>query len=109
MALFGAATTAATAGATIGDLKNDVAVASPPDDTVTDLVFSPTADILAVSSWDKKVRIYQIAGNGASEGKHIYEHDDAVFNVDFSKVRTVLGPSRAGYLPNEIGRPFPLT
>ncbi|KAI1737505.1 Poly(A)+ RNA export protein [Xylaria scruposa] len=85
MALFGAAATPSTAGSTIGDLKNDVAVASPPDDTVTDLTFSPTADILAVSSWDKKVRIYQIAGNGASEGKHIYEHDDAVFNVDFSK------------------------
>ncbi|TRX93363.1 hypothetical protein FHL15_005638 [Xylaria flabelliformis] len=85
MALFGAAATTSTAGSTIGDLKNDVAIASPPDDTVTDLTFSPTADILAVSSWDKKVRIYQIASNGASEGKHIYEHDDVVFNVDFSK------------------------
>ncbi|KAI1429130.1 Poly(A)+ RNA export protein [Xylaria sp. FL1777] len=82
--LFGAATTTST-GNTIGDLKNDVAVANPPEDTISDLTFSPTADILAVSSWDKKVRIYQIAGNGASEGKHIYEHDAPVLSVDFSK------------------------
>ncbi|KAI0537163.1 Poly(A)+ RNA export protein [Xylaria digitata] len=82
--LFGSTASTST-GNTIGDLKDDVAVANPPDDTVTDLTFSPTADILAVSSWDKKVRIYQIAGNGASEGKHIYEHDAPVFSVDFSK------------------------
>jgi mRNA export factor len=83
--LFGTATSSTTTN-TVGDLKNDVAVTSPPEDTTSDLVFSPTADILAVSSWDKKVRIYQIAGNGASEGKHVYEHDAPVLSVDFSKV-----------------------
>ncbi|KAJ8122525.1 hypothetical protein ONZ43_g1307 [Nemania bipapillata] len=84
--LFGTTASAAPAGTTtIGDLKNDVAISNPPEDTVSDLAFSPTADILAVSSWDNKVRIYQIASNGASEGKHIYEHDGPVMSVDFSK------------------------
>ncbi|KAI0472774.1 Poly(A)+ RNA export protein [Xylariaceae sp. FL0804] len=82
--LFGGSA-AASSGNTIGDLKNDVAISNPPEDTISDLAFSPTQDILAVASWDKKVRIYQIAGNGSSEGKHIYEHDAPVFSVDFSK------------------------
>ena len=75
-----------TTSNTIGDLKNDVPVSNPPEDTVSDLAFSPSQDILAVSSWDKKVRIYQIAPNGSSEGKHMYEHDAPVLSVDFSKV-----------------------
>ncbi|KAI1434305.1 Poly(A)+ RNA export protein [Xylaria sp. CBS 124048] len=82
--IFGSAP-AANGPATIGDLKNDVPITNPPDDTITDLSFSPVADILAVSSWDRKVRIYQIASNGSSEGKHVYEHDAPVFSVDFSK------------------------
>ncbi|KAI0394123.1 Poly(A)+ RNA export protein [Xylariaceae sp. FL0594] len=84
-ALFGTGTSTTSANATIGDLKNDVAITNPPDDTTSDLVFSPAADILAVSSWDAKVRVYQIASTGASEGKHIYSHDAPVFSVDFSK------------------------
>lgn len=89
--LFGssAAAAAASSSNTIGDLKNDVALSNPPEDTITDLAFSPTSDILAVSSWDKKVRIYQIASNGSSEGKHMYEHDAPVLSVDFSKVRNI--------------------
>lgn len=87
--IFGAAANNSTSN-TIGDLKNDVAVSNPPEDTVSDLAFSPTAEILAVSSWDKKVRIYQINSNGTSEGKHLYEHDEPVFSVDFSKDGTKL-------------------
>ncbi|KAI6084650.1 WD40 repeat-like protein [Hypoxylon rubiginosum] len=84
--LFGSSATAASATSnTIGDLKNDVALSNPPEDTISSLSFSPAADFLAVSSWDKKVRIYQIAGNGSSEGKHMYEHDAPVLDVDFSK------------------------
>ncbi|KAG4217501.1 hypothetical protein PC116_g34018 [Phytophthora cactorum] len=85
--LFGSSAATSTPSNTIGDLKNDVPVSNPPEDTVSDLAFSPTSDILAVSSWDKKVRIYQIAANGASEGKHMYEHEAPVLSVDFSKVK----------------------
>jgi WD40 repeat protein len=95
--LFGTAAST-SASNTIGDLKNDVAIANPPEDTTSDLAFSPTSDILAVSSWDSKVRIYQIAANGTSEGKHIYEHGAPVLSVDFSKVlsqTTKMSPSPA--------------
>ncbi|KAI1402493.1 WD40 repeat-like protein [Hypoxylon fuscum] len=83
--LFGNQSSAAATSNTIGDLKNDVALSNPPDDTISCLAFSSSADILAISSWDKKVRIYQIAANGSSEGKHMYEHDGPVLGVDFSK------------------------
>lgn len=83
--LFGASSSAA-ATSTVGDLKNDVPVNDPPSDTVTDLAFGTEKNLLAVSSWDKKVRIYEINGQGQSQGRHVYEHTDPVFSVDFSKV-----------------------
>ncbi|CRK47059.1 hypothetical protein BN1723_007317 [Verticillium longisporum] len=86
--LFGSASSS-SASNTVGDLKSDAALSNPPEDTVSDLAFSPatnqTNDFLAISSWDKKVRIYEVTGNGQSEGRHAYDHEGPVFNVDFSK------------------------
>ena len=87
--LFGTAASASAAN-TVGDLKNDLAVANPPEDSISDLAFNPNPadqkDFLAVSSWDKKVRIYEILSNGQAEGRHLYEHEAPVFGCDFSKV-----------------------
>lgn len=97
--LFGAAaTTSTTPNQTLGDLSKDIALSNPPEDSVSDLAFSPAqgnTDFLAVSSWDKKVRIYEIAGNGQSEGRHVYEHGGPVFNVDFSKDGTKIASGGA--------------
>ncbi|KXJ87609.1 WD40-repeat-containing domain protein [Microdochium bolleyi] len=82
--LFGSSSSAA-ATSTVGDLKNDVPVNDPPSDTVTDLAFGTEKNLLAISSWDKKVRIYEINGQGQSQGRHVYEHTEPVFSVDFSK------------------------
>lgn len=82
----GAAAPAASTSNTQGDLSRDVEVSQPPEDTVTDLAFSSAADLLAVPSWDKKVRIYEINAQGQSQGKHMYEHEAPVFSVDWSKV-----------------------
>lgn len=91
--LFGAASSASSSN-TVGDLKQDVALNNPPEDSISDLSFSPaqnqTSDFLAVSSWDKKVRIYEIAPNGQSEGRHAYEHDGPVLGCDWSKVWNLL-------------------
>lgn len=85
--LFGAASTAAAAGPTTqGDLKSDVELTQPPEDSVSDLAFSSKADLLAVSSWDKKVRIYEISQTGQSQGKAMYEHEAPVLSVFWSKV-----------------------
>lgn len=90
MSLFGSAPAASASSTnTQGDLSKDVAINQPPEDTVTDLVFSPAAEILAVSSWDKKVRVYEIDNSGQSQGKHAYDHEAPVFSVDFSKVNHI--------------------
>lgn len=89
MSLFGAAantTAAASATSTQGDLKNDVELTQPPEDSISDLSFSSRADLLAVASWDKKVRIYEISASGQSQGKAMFEHEAPVFSVVWSKV-----------------------
>lgn len=88
--LFGTTAAASATSNALGDLKSDVALSDPPTDTITALSFSPgqsQQDFLAISSWDNKVRIYEIAQNGQSQGRHAYEHSQPVFDCDFSKVR----------------------
>lgn len=86
MALFG--TNAASAGlnTTTGDISKDVALTNPPDDSISDICFSPQTEHLAVASWDKKVRIYEILAQGVSEGKALYEHEQPVLSCCWSKV-----------------------
>lgn len=100
-----AAAASAAASTTVGDLKQDVALSDPPSDSISDLSFSPAPngpDFLAISSWDNKVRIYEIAPNGQSQGRHAFEHSQPVLSCDFSKVserqghegrRESIGPS----------------
>lgn len=91
MSLFGnvGATTATTQPNTTGDISKDVALNSPPEDSVSDLAFSPVSNHLAVASWDKKVRIYEINDQGQSEGKAFFEHEAPVLNCCWSPVRTL--------------------
>jgi mRNA export factor len=88
MSLFGSAAAAPAAGATntTGDISKDVALNSPPEDGISDLRFSPVSDHLAVASWDKKVRIYEINDQGQSEGKALFEHEAPVLNCCWSPV-----------------------
>lgn len=91
--LFGnVGTTAATTAATntTGDISKDVVLNSPPEDSISDLAFSPVSNHLAVASWDKKVRIYEINDQGQSEGKALFEHEAPVLNCCWSPVRTQL-------------------
>ena len=71
----------------MGDISKDVAIANPPEDGISDICFSKQSDHLAVASWDKKVRIYEINGQGGSEGKAYFEHEQAVLSCCWSKVR----------------------
>ncbi len=81
---------------TVGELKNDVSLNNVPEDSISDLAFNPNPtdqkDFLAISSWDKKVRIYEILSNGQGDPKFAYDHDGPVFSVDFFKVSRVLSP-----------------
>ena len=87
MSLFGGTSTAASsANATQGDTSKDVPVKDPPEDSISDLAFSPMSEHLAVSSWDKKVRIYEIDAQGQSQGKALFEHEGPVLSCAWSKV-----------------------
>ena len=81
----GAAANAATSNAQ-GDISKDVPLNAPPEDSISDLAFSPQSEHLAVASWDKKVRIYEINATGQSEGKALFEHEAAVLSCCWSPV-----------------------
>lgn len=57
------------------NVNNDRVLNSPPEDSVSDLAFSPQAELLSVASWDKKVRIYELTNTGDSQGRALYEHE----------------------------------
>lgn len=66
MALFGSSAPAA-ATSTTGDLSKDVEIPKGngmPEDSISDLSFSPTHDFLAMTSWDKYLTIYEVTGQG---------------------------------------------
>jgi WD40 repeat protein len=90
MSFFSTNNTSTAAANSVGDLKQDVQINNPPEDSISDLAFNPNPadakDFLAVSSWDKKVRIYEIQPSGQGEGRHAYDHNAPVFSVDFHKV-----------------------
>lgn len=88
--LFGSAAASSAGTNQPGDISKDVALNSPPEDSISALRFSPTADFLAVASWDKKVRIYQVGNDGSSEGKAAIDFDGpalaCAWSEDGSKV-----------------------
>jgi len=87
--LFGAASSSAATTNALGELSKDIQLSNPPEDSVSDLSFSSKADYLAVASWDKKVRIYEINSSGQSEGRAVFEHEAPVLSCDWSPVSYV--------------------
>ncbi|KAG8878272.1 hypothetical protein FRB97_002671 [Tulasnella sp. 331] len=63
----------------------DIELIDPPPDSISSISFSPTADFLAVGSWDNNVRVYEIDTNGRSQGKAMYSHEGPVLDVCWSK------------------------
>src|SRR5271156_1336741 len=93
MSLFSTSTAGQTQSTTV-DIKFDLEVPQGPEDSISDLAFSPTAEILSVASWDNKVRIYEI-GQGGANGKAMYEHTAPVLSTHFSKDGTKLASGSA--------------
>ncbi|KAH8821008.1 WD40-repeat-containing domain protein [Xylogone sp. PMI_703] len=83
--LFGTTAAATATTNTLGDLSKDIALNSPPEDSISDIAFSPQSEHLAVASWDKKVRIYEITPTGGSDGKALFEHEAPVLSCHWSK------------------------
>jgi mRNA export factor len=55
MAAFGGGFGTAAATTVNHNPNKDVELASPPDDSISSLSFSPTANHLVATSWDNKV------------------------------------------------------
>lgn len=85
MSLFSSSSSANSSVSTGQELINDISLNNPPEDSISDLSFSPQQDLLAVASWDKKVRIYEIDPNtGNNQGRAMFEHDAPVFSARWS-------------------------
>ena len=61
----------------------DVEVPNGPTDSISAISFSPSADLLAVSSWDNQIRIYEIGQS--INGKAAYSHEAPVLDVCWSR------------------------
>lgn len=83
MSLFGSSSAFGAAAAPAAD--KDIEIPQPPEDSISSIEFSPTADYLAVGSWDNNVRIYEVGQNGQAQGKAMHSHQGPVLDVAWSK------------------------
>ncbi|KAI8361610.1 WD40-repeat-containing domain protein [Mortierella sp. GBAus27b] len=62
----------------------DIEVASPPSDGISDLAFSKASDLLAASSWNNEVRIWEVMPDGSTVAKAMYSHDAPALTCQWS-------------------------
>lgn len=67
-------------------MSKDIELTPAPTDSVSYLSWSPVADFLSVSCWDNTTKIYQVLGNGSSQGKAQIQHDQPALCSAWSKV-----------------------
>ncbi|CAI8043404.1 mRNA export factor [Geodia barretti] len=88
--MFGSS--AFSGGSAAQNPNKDIAVTQPPNDSISKLAFSPTANYLIASSWDNNVRCWEVQENGQSEAKAEQNHSapvlDCCWHVDGTKVFT---------------------
>ncbi|KAI8848596.1 Poly(A)+ RNA export protein [Chytridium lagenaria] len=70
---------------TQGPKDIEASVSNPPTDGISDLSFSPTADLLAASSWDNNTRIWEVQQNGTTVGKAMITHEAPALCCSWSK------------------------
>lgn len=73
-----------TSQGTEQELANDIVLSNPPEDSISELSFSPQADVLSVASWDNKVRIYEVLATGQTEPRCMVQHDAPVLSTCWS-------------------------
>lgn len=86
--LFGGRAAPASTNA-LGDSSKDTQLSSPPEDSISGLSWSPVANYLAVSSWDNKVRIYDITTSKQGTGVAAIDFGGPVLGCDWSQVRSL--------------------
>lgn len=84
---FGASTS--VSNNTLTSAQKTAEVQSPPSDTVSCLRFSPATvqtTFLAATSWDKRVRIWEVQGNGITTAKAEQMHQGPALCACWSTV-----------------------
>ncbi|KAJ3022407.1 hypothetical protein HKX48_006224 [Thoreauomyces humboldtii] len=71
-------------GAAAPLVSKDPEVQPPPDDTISELRFSPRANFLAASSWDNQTRIWEVGPNGQAVPKAAIQHEAPALCVDWT-------------------------
>ncbi len=64
--------------------NKDVELTSPPTDGISSLSWSPTANFIVATSWDKNVRCWEVQANGQSQPKAMVSHSQPVLCCDWS-------------------------
>jgi mRNA export factor len=67
-------------------MSKDIELTPAPTDSVSSLSWSPVADFISVSCWDNTTKVYQVMGNGSSQGKAQIQHDQPALCSAWSKV-----------------------
>ncbi|KAG0306521.1 hypothetical protein BGZ98_002201 [Dissophora globulifera] len=80
----------------------DLEVQQPPTDGISEIQFSSQADLLAVSSWDTSLRIYEIHANGSSEIKANYAHGAPVLCCAWTKDGTKVASGGADNIAKQF-------
>lgn len=71
----------------LGSLAQDVSLPADATDTISAVSWSPVANHLAASSWDGKVRIYDVdASTGAARPAALITTDGPLLDCDWAKV-----------------------
>lgn len=71
---------------TLGALNHDMTLASPPEDSISSLAWSPVENYLAVGSWDNRVRIYDITKVRTGLGAAVIDFQGPVLSCHWSGV-----------------------
>ncbi|CAG8620217.1 10724_t:CDS:2 [Funneliformis caledonium] len=91
---------------TSNEAPKDYEVPHGPNDSVSEVSFSPVAEFFAVSSWDTYVRIYEAnSATGAAVGKALYNHEKPALCCAWSKDGTKVISGGA----DNAGRCFDIT
>jgi len=64
--------------------NQDIVIPDPPGDSISAICWSPAGNLIAASSWDKSVRIWEVTAQGV-QGRMAWNHDAPALCCNFSK------------------------
>lgn len=67
-------------------MSKDICLPADATDTISAVRWSPTANNLAASCWDGRVRVYDVAADGRVSALAMLSMDGPAFSCDWSNV-----------------------